>query len=63
MEIIDSLNQLNTFSLASLEIGKHFYWEIGNFRLHGQVFLTSWLVMEGTPWGGWRACDPGSFTA
>jgi F-type H+-transporting ATPase subunit a len=45
MEIIDSLNQLNTFSLASLEIGKHFYWEIGNFRLHGQVFLTSWLVM------------------
>jgi F-type H+-transporting ATPase subunit a len=45
MEIVDSLNMFNTFPLASLEVGKHFYWEIGNFKLHGQVFMTSWLVM------------------
>ncbi|NJK27667.1 MAG: F0F1 ATP synthase subunit A, partial [Coleofasciculaceae cyanobacterium SM2_3_26] len=25
--------------------GKHFYWEVGNFKLHGQVFLTSWFVI------------------
>jgi len=45
MEIVDSLSMLNTFPLASLEIGRHFYWEIGNFKLHGQVFLTAWFVI------------------
>lgn len=43
--LIDSLNAINFFPLASLEVGKHFYWEIGNFKLHGQVFLTSWFVI------------------
>ncbi|MBR8827907.1 MAG: F0F1 ATP synthase subunit A [Gomphosphaeria aponina SAG 52.96 = DSM 107014] len=45
MEIVDGLNLLNSFPLASLEVGKHFYWEIGNLKLHGQVFLTSWFVI------------------
>jgi F-type H+-transporting ATPase subunit a len=45
MEIVDSLNGLNLFPLASLEVGNHFYWEIGNLKLHGQVFLTSWFVI------------------
>ncbi|MBD2579822.1 F0F1 ATP synthase subunit A [Oscillatoria sp. FACHB-1406] len=45
MEILDSLNLLNSVPLASLEVGKHFYWEIGNFRVHGQVLLVSWFVM------------------
>ncbi|MEB3272919.1 MAG: F0F1 ATP synthase subunit A [Prochlorothrix sp.] len=31
--------------LAELEVGEHFYWEIGSLRLHGQVFLTSWFVI------------------
>ncbi len=34
-----------TFHLASLEVGKHFYWGIGNLKVHGQVFLTSWFVI------------------
>jgi F-type H+-transporting ATPase subunit a len=46
MEIVDSLNVLNLFPLASLEVGNHFYWEIGNLKLHGQVFLTSWFVIS-----------------
>ena len=45
MQIIDSLKAMNFFPLASLEVGKHFYWEIGNLKLHGQVFLTSWFVI------------------
>lgn len=45
MPIIDSLNAIKIFPLASLEVGKHFYWEIGNLKLHGQVFLTSWVVI------------------
>jgi F-type H+-transporting ATPase subunit a len=41
------LNFLNLHSLplAELEVGKHLYWQIGNLKLHGQVFLTSWFVM------------------
>ena len=31
--------------LAKLEVGQHFYWQVGNFELHGQVFLTSWFVI------------------
>ncbi|HEY9602848.1 MAG TPA: F0F1 ATP synthase subunit A [Allocoleopsis sp.] len=39
------LNALNTFPLAKLEVGHHFYWQLGNLKLHGQVFLTSWFVI------------------
>ena len=41
------LNFLNVYSLplAELEVGKHLYWQIGNLKLHGQVFLTSWFVI------------------
>jgi len=45
MEIAEGINLLNSFPLASLEVGKHFYWEIGNLKLHGQVFMTSWFVI------------------
>ncbi|MDY7012243.1 MAG: F0F1 ATP synthase subunit A [Cyanobacteriota bacterium] len=45
MNIVDSLSVLNSFPIASLEVGKHFYWELGNFRVHGQVFLVSWFVI------------------
>jgi F-type H+-transporting ATPase subunit a len=31
--------------LAELEVGKHFYWELGGLKIHGQVFLTSWFVI------------------
>jgi len=45
MEMIDGLSVLNSFHLASLEVGEHFYWEIGNIRVHGQTFMTSWFVI------------------
>ncbi len=45
MQILDSLSVLNSFPLAKLEVGEHFYWEIGNYTIHGQVFLTSWFVI------------------
>nr|YP_009295990.1 ATP synthase CFO A chain subunit IV [Schizymenia dubyi]AOM64925.1 ATP synthase CFO A chain subunit IV [Schizymenia dubyi] len=31
--------------VSSVEVGKHLYWTIGNYRVHGQVFLVSWLVI------------------
>jgi len=36
----------NMFTLlAEAEVGKHFYWNIGGFLVHGQVLLVSWLVL------------------
>ncbi|HIK56474.1 MAG TPA: F0F1 ATP synthase subunit A [Synechococcales cyanobacterium M55_K2018_004] len=45
MEMLNSIQFFNAFPLAELEVGKHFYWHIGNLKLHGQVFLTSWFVI------------------
>jgi F-type H+-transporting ATPase subunit a len=46
MEMYSVLNALNSFPLAKLEVGHHFYWQLGNLKLHGQVFLTSWFVIS-----------------
>ncbi|MBV9387263.1 MAG: F0F1 ATP synthase subunit A [Chroococcidiopsidaceae cyanobacterium CP_BM_ER_R8_30] len=45
MEMLSVLNAFNSFPLAKLEVGHHLYWQVGNLKLHGQVFLTSWFVM------------------
>lgn len=45
METLYRLSALSSFSLAELEVGKQFYWHIGNLELHGQVFLVSWFVI------------------
>ena len=42
----DSFYILNSaFSLSEVEVGKHLYWEIAGLKLHGQVFIVSWLVV------------------
>ncbi|WP_119259626.1 F0F1 ATP synthase subunit A [cyanobacterium endosymbiont of Rhopalodia gibberula] len=46
MTMLDGLSFVQTFPLASLEVGQHWYWEIGNYRVHGQVFMTSWFVIS-----------------
>ena len=35
----------NSILLSGVEIGTHFYWDIGGVALHGQVFLVSWFVI------------------
>lgn len=45
MEILDGLTVINSFNLAELEVGEHFLWKIGNFSIHGQVLITSWMVI------------------
>jgi F-type H+-transporting ATPase subunit a len=40
------LINLNLFSqFSSVEVGKHFYWKLGGFEVHGQVLITSWIVI------------------
>jgi F-type H+-transporting ATPase subunit a len=39
------LSVVNNLSLASLEVGEHWYWSLGPLKIHGQVFVTSWIVI------------------
>jgi F-type H+-transporting ATPase subunit a len=45
MALLDVPNLVHSLPLAELEVGKQFYWHVGNFNLHGQVFLVSWFVI------------------
>nr|YP_010873171.1 ATP synthase CF0 subunit IV [Nemalion vermiculare]WGV34363.1 ATP synthase CF0 subunit IV [Nemalion vermiculare] len=41
----DSFQEIPTFlSISSVEVGKHLYWQLGNYKIHGQVFIVTWLV-------------------
>ncbi|MEO0645473.1 MAG: F0F1 ATP synthase subunit A [Cyanobacteria bacterium J06650_10] len=42
--MLNTLHFLNSSLLAKLEVGEHYYWKIGGLSLHGQVFITSWVV-------------------
>jgi F-type H+-transporting ATPase subunit a len=39
------LSYAQTTDFATLEVGKHFYWQIGNVAVHGQVLLVTWIVI------------------
>nr|WDB00636.1 ATP synthase CF0 A subunit [Cavernulicola chilensis] len=40
------INNFHHYSMVvSLEVGTHWYWEIGTLKLHGQVFVVSWIVI------------------
>ena len=33
------------FDVSEVSVGQHFYWDIFGFPVHGQVLLTSWVVL------------------
>lgn len=33
------------YELSSVSVGQHFYWQLGDFEVHGQVLMTSWVVI------------------
>nr|YP_009920243.1 ATP synthase CF0 subunit III [Adiantum nelumboides]YP_010341186.1 ATP synthase CF0 subunit IV [Adiantum reniforme var. sinense]QMQ99234.1 ATP synthase CF0 subunit III [Adiantum nelumboides]QOH99614.1 ATP synthase CF0 subunit IV [Adiantum reniforme var. sinense]UNZ94070.1 ATP synthase CF0 subunit IV [Adiantum reniforme var. sinense] len=35
----------NPHQVSSVEVGQHLYWQIGNFQVHAQVLITSWVVV------------------
>ena len=41
---LENLYSSTSTFLAEVEVGKHFYWNIGGFLVHGQVLLVLWLV-------------------
>ncbi|BAU13302.1 F0F1 ATP synthase subunit A [Leptolyngbya sp. NIES-3755] len=43
--MLNFLDAPNVLPIANLEVGHHLYWEIGNLKIHGQVFIVSWIVI------------------
>ena len=35
---------ISTFKIAEVSVGQHLYWNFGNFQVHAQVLITSWIV-------------------
>nr|YP_009169868.1 ATP synthase CF0 subunit IV [Viscum album]YP_009862046.1 ATP synthase CF0 subunit IV [Viscum ovalifolium]ALD84679.1 ATP synthase CF0 subunit IV [Viscum album]QKV09871.1 ATP synthase CF0 subunit IV [Viscum ovalifolium] len=33
------------YDISGVEVGQHFYWQIGGFQVHAQVLITSWVVI------------------
>nr|YP_009667554.1 ATP synthase CF0 subunit IV [Cheilolejeunea xanthocarpa]QCW58330.1 ATP synthase CF0 subunit IV [Cheilolejeunea xanthocarpa] len=33
------------YDISNVEVGQHFYWQLGNFQVHAQVLITSWVVV------------------
>ncbi|KAL6492503.1 40S ribosomal protein S2 [Orobanche gracilis] len=33
------------YAISGVKVGQHFYWQIGGFQVHGQVLITSWVVI------------------
>ncbi len=31
--------------IAEVSVGQHYYWKVGGFELHGQVLITTWVVV------------------
>lgn len=40
---IDGIDDL--YQVSSVEVGQHLYWQVGNFQVHAQVLITSWVVI------------------
>lgn len=41
-----SVNNLNiVYQVSGVEVGQHFYWQIGTLEIHAQVLITSWIVI------------------
>nr|YP_001023688.1 ATP synthase CF0 A subunit [Angiopteris evecta]YP_009992417.1 ATP synthase CF0 subunit IV [Angiopteris yunnanensis]YP_010576330.1 ATP synthase CF0 subunit IV [Angiopteris fokiensis]A2T320.1 RecName: Full=ATP synthase subunit a, chloroplastic; AltName: Full=ATP synthase F0 sector subunit a; AltName: Full=F-ATPase subunit IV [Angiopteris evecta]ABG79587.1 ATP synthase CF0 subunit IV [Angiopteris evecta]QNN90602.1 ATP synthase CF0 subunit IV [Angiopteris yunnanensis]UZN43871.1 ATP synthase CF len=41
-----SINVINSlYQISGVEVGQHFYLQIGNFQVHAQVLITSWVVI------------------
>lgn len=44
--MIQDYNIQFLYNLSELSVGRHYYWNIGNSHIHGQVILTSWFVLS-----------------
>eukprot|EP00850_Spirogloea_muscicola_P023829 SM000392S14718 [mRNA] locus=s392:4847:14461:+ [translate_table: standard] len=41
--LVGNINSL--YQISGVEVGQHFYWQVGDFQVHAQVLITSWIVI------------------
>ena len=39
-----SVKENPLFEISEVSVGQHFYWQLGDYQVHGQVLITSWIV-------------------
>ena len=42
----DVLDFISIFQFAEVSVGQHLYWTFGEFQVHAQVLITSWVVLS-----------------
>jgi F-type H+-transporting ATPase subunit a len=42
---MDAIVFNSIYEIASVEVGQHFYWSLGDYEVHGQVLINSWIVI------------------
>ena len=42
----DKISILLSINLSAVEVGKHLYWTVSGYKVHGQVFIVSWIVIS-----------------
>ena len=43
---VQDWNSLSIFQFAEVSVGQHLYWTFGEFQVHAQVLITSWVVLS-----------------
>lgn len=44
--IMSQFNSKNPlFEVSEVSVGQHFYWNFGEYQVHGQVLMTTWFVL------------------
>ncbi|KAF1879744.1 hypothetical protein Lal_00039758 [Lupinus albus] len=44
--LLGSINTLKIlYNISFVEVGQHFYWQIGDFQVHDQVLIAFWVVI------------------
>jgi F-type H+-transporting ATPase subunit a len=39
------MQSIPLLELSEVSVGQHYYWQLGGYEVHGQVLITSWVVL------------------
>ena len=42
---VQSFSSQPIYKIAEVSVGQHLYWQLGPYQVHGQVLITSWVVL------------------
>ena len=39
------MQSIPLLEIAEVSVGQHYYWQLGDYQVHGQVLITTWVVL------------------